>query len=72
MEQYLKDPMWASAFAAGATVVYIHSKAKLNNEPQPNNSDCFKPAALVAVLVYFIVVTGVNARETISLEPFET
>ena len=72
MEQYLKDPMWASLFAAGATVAYIHGKAKLNNDPQPSNSDCFKPAMLVAILVYFIVSTGVNARETISLEPFET
>lgn len=72
MEQYLKEPLWAAVFAAGSTAAYIHFKAKLNNEPIPTNSDCIKPAILVAMLVYFIVNTGLSAKETISLEPFET
>jgi hypothetical protein len=70
MEQYLKEPAFAAVFAAMATVAYIHLNAKMNDEPPPSNSMCSKPAALVAILVYFIVSSGVSARETISLEPF--
>lgn len=70
MEQYLKEPLWAAVFAAVVTAVYIHFKSKLNNEPVPSNSECIKPAALVGMLVYFIVNTGLSAKETISLEPF--
>jgi len=54
-----------------ATIGYMHGKAKLNNEAPPQNSECMKPALLVGMLVYFIVSTGVNAKETISLEPFD-
>lgn len=72
MEQYLKDPNWAALFAMAVTVGYLHGKARLNNEPLPENSECIKPAVLVGMLVYFIVSTGVNAKETISLEPFDS
>lgn len=71
MEQYLKEPTWAALFAMVATIGYMHGKAKLNNEAPPQNSECMKPAILVGMLVYFIVSTGVNAKETISLEPFD-
>lgn len=70
MEDYLKEPIWAAMFAALATAGYIHLKARMNNEGTPSNSACAKPAVLVAMLVYFIVSTGVSAKETISLEPF--
>lgn len=70
MEEYLKEPMYAALFAGLVTAGYIHAKAKMNNEPPPVNSIVVKPAVLVAMLVYFIVQSGVAARETISLEPF--
>lgn len=72
MEQYLKDPTWAAIFAMAVTVGYTHTKARLNNEPIPENNECLKPAVLVGMLVYFIVSTGVCAKETISLEPFDS
>ena len=70
MDEYLKEPVYAAVFAAMATAGYIHMKARMNNEPPPINSVVVKPAVLVAMLVYFIVQSGVAARETISLEPF--
>ena len=72
MEQYLKEPTWAALFAIAATIGYMHGKARLNNEASPKNSECMKPALLVGMLVYFIVSTGVSAKETISLEPFDS
>ena len=70
MDEYLKEPLYAALFAGVVTAGYIHMKAKMNNEPPPVNSVVVKPAVLVAMLVYFIVQSGVAARETISLEPF--
>jgi hypothetical protein len=70
MDEYLKEPVYAALFAGVATVGYIHMKAKMNNEPPPVNSVLVKPAVLVGLLVYFIVQSGVAARETISIEPF--
>ena len=70
MEDFLKEPQYAALFAAVVTGGYIVGKAHLNNQPAPQNSDIFKPAILVAILVYFIVTTGLSAKETISVEPF--
>ena len=70
MEEYLKEPLYAALFAGMVTAGYIYGKAKMNNEPPPVNSVLVKPAVLVAILVYFIVQSGVAAKETISLEPF--
>lgn len=72
MEQYLKEPTWAALFAVAVTIAYIYGKARLNNEAPPQNSECMKPALLIGMLVYFIVATGINAKETISLEPFDS
>ena len=67
---YLQKPLYAAIFAAIATAGYVHFKNKLNNEKPLTNSDYMKPAILVAILVYFIVSTGVDAKEKISTEPF--
>lgn len=69
MDQYLREPMSAAAIAAGATLVYIHVKASMNKEKLPNSA-YFKPAFLVAVLVYIIVARGAGAKETISSDPY--
>ena len=61
--------MSAAGIAAVATVIYIHIKSTLNKEKLPNSA-YFKPAFLVALLVYFIVSQGGGARESISKEPY--
>tara|TARA_Y100000389_G_C17348468_1_gene457126 strand:- start:819 stop:1037 length:219 start_codon:yes stop_codon:yes gene_type:complete len=66
----LKDPLSAAIFAACVTIGYIYVKAKMNNEPRPENSAYAKPSLLVGMLVYFIVHSGVAAKETILSEPY--
>tara|TARA_Y100000389_G_scaffold136687_1_gene134247 strand:- start:12991 stop:13200 length:210 start_codon:yes stop_codon:yes gene_type:complete len=69
MEQ-LRNPTWAAAFAGVITALYIIGKARLNNEGSPTTSAYIKPAALVAILVYFIVSNGIGRLEPISTTPF--
>jgi len=66
----LRDPAWAGLIAGFITAGYIHFKAKLNNEGKLELSSYTKPAALVAILVFFIVSNGLGKKETISSEPF--
>ena len=66
----LKDPLSAAVFAGCATAAYIHIKARMNNEGKLKPSAYCKPAILVAMLVYFIVQSGVAAKETILDEPY--
>jgi hypothetical protein len=65
----LKDPMMAAAFAAAVTAVYIYAKNQMNTGEKLQLSAYAKPAALVALLVYFIVYSNSN-REKISSDPF--
>ena len=69
MDHYFRDPMSAASIAAAATMAYIYLKAHMNKEKLPNSA-YFKPAFLVAVLVYIIVQQGVGGRESISTEPY--
>lgn len=70
MDEYLRDPTWAALIAGAITALYIHGKARLNDEGTLPASAYTKPAILVAILVYFIISNGVGKRETISTEPF--
>lgn len=70
LSDYLRDPMSAALIAAGITAAYIHLKAQLNNEGKLELNKYTKPAALNAILVYFIVANGLAQREAISTEPF--
>jgi hypothetical protein len=70
LSDYLKNPLYAAIIGAIITALYIYSKARLNKEDDPTNAQMMKPAALNAILVYFIVSGGVGAKETISTEPF--
>lgn len=70
MEDYLRDPAWAAVVAGVITALYIHGKARLNNEGTLTTSAYAKPAALVAILVYFIISNGIGKREPISTDPF--
>jgi hypothetical protein len=70
LEDYLRDPAWAGIIAGLITAGYIHIKAKINNEGALPTSAYTKPAALNAILVYFIISGGLGKRESISTEPF--
>ena len=69
-EDYLRDPAWAGIIAGFITAGYVHIKAKLNNEGKLQLNSNTKPAALVAILVFFIVTNGLGKKESISTEPF--
>jgi hypothetical protein len=62
--------MSAAAIAAAVVVAYVYLKSKLNNEGKMKNSDYFKPAFLVGLLVYFIVSQGQGDSGPVMKEPF--
>ena len=70
LSDYLRDPVSAALIAGAITAVYIHLKTQLNNEGKLELNKYTKPAALTAILVYFIVSNGLGQKETISTEPF--
>jgi hypothetical protein len=70
LSDYLRDPINAALIAAALTAGYIHVKAQLNNEGKLELNKYAKPAALNAILVYFIVSNGIGQREAISNDPF--
>jgi hypothetical protein len=70
LSDYLRDPMYAALIAGALTAAYIHLKAHLNNEGKLELNKYTKPAALNAILVFFIVSGGIGQREAISSEPF--
>lgn len=70
MDQYFREPLSAAAIAAAVVVVYVYAKSKMNNEGKVKNSDYFKPAFLVGILVYFIVSQGQGDSGPILKEPF--
>ena len=70
LSDYLRDPMYAALIAGAITAGYIHLKAHPNNEGKLELNKYTKPAALNAILVFFIVSGGIGQREAISSEPF--
>jgi hypothetical protein len=70
MDQYFREPMSAGVIAAAAVIIYVYLKSKMNNEEKLKNSDYFKPAFLVGILVYFIVSQGQGDSGPILKEPF--
>jgi hypothetical protein len=70
LSDYLRDPVWAALIGGLITAIYIHAKAQLNNEGKLKMAQYTKPAALNAILIYFIVSNGIGQRESISTEPF--
>ena len=70
MDQYFREPMSAAVIAAAVVAAYVLIKSKMNNEGKLKNSDYFKPAFLVAILVYFIVSQGQGDSGPILKEPF--
>ncbi len=70
LSDYLRDPVYAALIAGATTAGYIHLKAYLNNEGKLELNQYVKPAVLVAILVYMIILNGHGKKETISNEPF--
>jgi|TARA_R110000782_G_scaffold64000_1_gene130817 hypothetical protein len=70
LSDYLRDPVYAALIAGATTAGYIHLKAYLNNEGKLELNQYVKPAVLVAILVYMIILNGLGKKETISNEPF--
>ena len=69
MDQYFREPMSAGVIAAAVVVAYVYLTSKMNNEAK-KNSDYFKPAFLVGILVYFIVSQGQGDSGPVLKEPF--
>lgn len=61
--------MSAGAIAAAITAAYIYVRGRMNGE-ELKNSDYFKPAFLVGLLVYFIVSQGIGQGDAVSKEPY--
>ena len=70
MDQYFREPFSAAAIAAVVVVVYVYAKSRMNNEGKVKNSEYFKPAFLVGILVYFIVSQGQGDSGPVLKEPF--
>jgi uncharacterized membrane protein len=70
MEQYFQEPTSAAIIAAAAAVGYIFIRSKMNGDEKIKNSDYFKPAFLVGLLVYFIVSQGQGSHGQATKEPF--
>jgi hypothetical protein len=70
MEQYFQEPTSAALIAALATIAYVFAKSKMNGDEKVKNSEYFKPAFLVGLLVYFIVSQGQGSHGSVSKEPF--
>jgi hypothetical protein len=69
MDHYFRDPSTAALIGGAATMAYIYIRSSMNNEKLPNSA-YFKPAFLVAFLVYIIVQQGNAHHETISSTPY--
>ena len=70
MDQYFREPFSAAVISAAVVAAYVFVKGKMNNEGKTQNSDYFKPAFLVALLVYFIVSQGQGDSGPVMKEPF--
>ncbi len=69
MHEYFKDPFSAAIIAALIVSAWIHYTQRDSKTELPVKAYT-KPAAQVAILVYFIVHMGQNKREKIMTEPF--
>jgi hypothetical protein len=70
LSEYLREPVSAALIAGLITAAYIHLRAYLNNEGKLELNKYTKPAALNAILVFFIISGGIGKKESISTEPF--
>lgn len=62
--------MSSAVIAAAVVIAYVYIRSKMNNEEKLKNSDYFKPAFLVSILVYFIVSQGQGDSGPVLKEPY--
>ena len=67
MDEYLRDPASAALIAAGLTALYIHGKARLNDEGTLSTSAYAKPAALVLSSLNVIKELGCASLSPVEL-----
>jgi len=70
MDQLLREPMNAAIAAAAITVAYVYIKNQMNGGEKLKNSEYFKPAFLIAILVYFLTNKAHGTHEARMTEPF--
>ena len=70
MDQLLREPFNAAVAAAAITVGYIYIKNKMNGDTKVKNSEYFKPAFLIAILVYFLTSKAHGSHESRMTEPY--
>ena len=70
MDHHFRDPFTAAIIGGSATIAYIYIRSSMNNEKALPNSAYFKPAFLVAFLVYIIVTQGNAHRESLASTPY--
>lgn len=70
MEHYFQEPASAAIIAAAVTMGYVFIRSKMNGNEKIKNSEYFKPAFLVGLLVYFIVSQGQGSHGQPTKEPF--
>lgn len=70
MDVYCRDPVSAAALAGAAVLGYIYCTAKMNNNTKLKNSAYFKPAFLVAILVFLIVQQGQGDTGAVLTTPY--
>ena len=69
MQEYFKDPLSAAIIAAVIVCGWVHYTQRCEDKELPVKAYT-KPAAQVAILVFFIVHMGQGQRERIMTEPF--
>lgn len=70
MDHYFREPLSAACIAAVIVTAYVFTKSKLNNESTLKNSDYFKPAFLVAILVFFMIRQGSGDSGPVLTDPY--
>jgi len=70
MDYYFRDPLGASVIAAAIVIAFVFARSKINNEGNLKNSQYFKPAFLVGILVFFIVHQGQGDSGPVLKQPY--
>jgi len=70
MDHYFREPFSAAIIAAAIVMAYVFAKAKISNQAVVKNSEYFRPATLVAILVFFIVKQGQGDSSPILTDPY--
>ena len=70
LDHYFREPFMAALIAAAVTMAYVFVKSKISNQATVKNSEYFRPATLVAILVFFIVKQGQTDSSPYLTDPY--